>query len=378
VLSNETELTVDQLVAAYRVGALLNQLDWHMQQAWIIRTSSGARKHDERACEAFVALGTMVRWSVALKQRDGLQAFVVEKSRCWKKGFNSGCHREEHAEAIKELWNELDRADGMDGDVIRTQVCQTLLRFVTDLHKQVRTTITEALEDFGKLALGLGECVDRGVRPAGIYQFLYSPPRPKPVVLHKGESLWSIPAAGSPIDRHAEEPENYLGNRTYRARGPETGWHEDLTQRWAELGLPTKLIQTLLNYKARKSAHLLKDIDQLAEQQLTKLHFRQVSDRGPRLSIANTTQSVTLDGEQYSIKDPAAFQIFKAIAKAKGEIITSEEFRHLPACKGRVDRKIQTLPAALQKVISRKGGPGGGYWLKLLEKKSPRLAIMET
>jgi hypothetical protein len=96
------------------------------------------------------------------------------------------------------------------------------------------------------------------------------------------------------------------------------------------------------------------------------------------MSIDGATQTVTLDGKEYSISHVRAFQTFNAIAKADGQVIASEQIRvKATGLYGPVGRVLkQHLPAPLYELIQSTRGHHGGFSFRIPTKatKSHRKA----
>src|SRR5262249_44345811 len=82
-----------------------------------------------------------------------------------------------------------------------------------------------------RLALGLGRCLDRGLRPRDVYRHMAREPAECCASLSPGVSPWSLPAKAA-------------STTPFQFRGvvpgtipPEQGWLEEVRARWAELGL---------------------------------------------------------------------------------------------------------------------------------------------
>jgi hypothetical protein len=94
----------------------------------------------------------------------------------------------------------------------------------------------------------------------------------------------------------------------------------------------------------------------------------------------NSTASVLLDSASHtvwlgdrkiSVVHPHAYAVFERIYSAKGKLVTAEEIRKLPSCKGRIDRLLREhLRPPLRKCIRSKAGRSGGYWFRAPANKS--------
>jgi hypothetical protein len=85
-----------------------------------------------------------------------------------------------------------------------------------------------------------------------------------------------------------------------------------------------------------------------------------------RLDVDEDTQSVTLDGQTATIKNPRAFKFFQLVSEAKGSCVPSEEIRSkIRGAPARLDRLIKELPDWVQDLIKSKRGWHGGYSIAL-------------
>jgi hypothetical protein len=92
------------------------------------------------------------------------------------------------------------------------------------------------------------------------------------------------------------------------------------------------------------------------------------------LRFEDATHSVWLDGMKIAEEiDPAPYTAFKAIAKANGARVSSNELRKLPGLKGKsvkIKPKLDRLPRAVRRLVKSKPAANGGYWIELPPPKS--------
>jgi hypothetical protein len=88
----------------------------------------------------------------------------------------------------------------------------------------------------------------------------------------------------------------------------------------------------------------------------------------PRLSFDSQTQTVTLDGKRFQIKNPRSYFLYQAIAEANGQPITRNHLRlKNKGLKG--DKTIRSLLDKLPAKIGQTVKSGAhGYWLCLAPK----------
>lgn len=177
-VTGETNLDVPPLppgvnphVAAYVSGRLLNQLAFHLQQAWFLPTD---RDQVEAVAQISNRLGRTVREIVPVALREQLQGDVNR----WAESM---------LEAIRSDWHHDDLADcnskllATHGDASPIEARADYLLFVDAELSSLREAILAPLSDIPRLCLHLGECIDRGIRPKNIHLSLDSirdPPGP--------------------------------------------------------------------------------------------------------------------------------------------------------------------------------------------------------
>jgi DNA-binding response OmpR family regulator len=90
-----------------------------------------------------------------------------------------------------------------------------------------------------------------------------------------------------------------------------------------------------------------------------------------RLRLDPQAHTIALDGREYSVENPRAFELYKFLVKSAGLPRTRADIRN--AYQNRlfkgdktIPRLLETLPAAIRKTI--KSGHKG-YWISLLPKK---------
>jgi hypothetical protein len=80
----------------------------------------------------------------------------------------------------------------------------------------------------------------------------------------------------------------------------------------------------------------------------------------PPLRLDDAAQTVSLGGKEYPIKDEQLYRAYSVIVKADGDCIASGELGG-----GRFDRRLKrNLPPEVWETVGRKGGHGGGHFLK--------------
>jgi hypothetical protein len=92
-----------------------------------------------------------------------------------------------------------------------------------------------------------------------------------------------------------------------------------------------------------------------------------------RLTFDLGDWTVVFDGKEYKINNARAFKIFKVIADANGELVSTEMIRaKVSNCGIRIDKILgDHVPAPLRSLAKGHSGPNSGYALKL-PKKSVR------
>jgi hypothetical protein len=234
-------------LAAYDAGRLVNRLKWHTQQAWLLLAEepAQARRHAQIVQDVFRELGRVVRACVATEDRDRVQDVVKDRLADWESTFCSPGHRQGLDDALAHFQYEIQLSDG-EGDpgLLREEFTKGLVRHVVALVDHTRDRVVAMLDEQRQLALGLGACVDRGVRRPDVYRFMYrsneeSKPKAKKTRAKKAPT-WDDWAAASSSPTEPEPEEWYLANTSVEPGEfrPDEDWKDDVHQRWVELGLP--------------------------------------------------------------------------------------------------------------------------------------------
>jgi hypothetical protein len=84
-----------------------------------------------------------------------------------------------------------------------------------------------------------------------------------------------------------------------------------------------------------------------------------------KLRIDPTTKTITLRRKSETITNARAFNALLLIARAKGNVVSSQEIQKIPGCKGRPDKVLSPLPEWVRELIPSQPGRGGGYALTL-------------
>jgi hypothetical protein len=100
---------VSPLVAAYETGGLLNRLDWHVQQAWLLPAvnPAEARRHSEAVVRTLTDLSVKVCDVVRRGTERRVADAILERRDLWQMLFNSPVHRDAIKEGADQLRYEL-------------------------------------------------------------------------------------------------------------------------------------------------------------------------------------------------------------------------------------------------------------------------------
>jgi hypothetical protein len=344
-------------VHVYRVGRLLNEIDWHAQQAWLLINY----QHADRVEQLLADLSLEARAAVPESSRAGVEAAIVRHRDWWRREFDHLEHHHQTLLAVNERINEILADPDVDIHIAQARAEALDHIFPVGFHTSLREAVVGFLL-LGEIPLlNLGEGVDQGIRPAGVSEWLYEPDiKPDP------------PRTRFPGQR---EPPWYVANRG-REPGelnPDSRWPARVRALWREARIPGELSAGILpnaeNLDQEGIPRCVEAVDAAIRHALSPLAMvRAPAPEGPaRVVIDWESHTVTVDGRLLSrVDNPPALRILERIALDQGELVTGKELKQLPGCRGRIDRLIRTgLPEEVQALICSRGGPAGGYWLNL-------------
>jgi hypothetical protein len=253
--------------------------------------------------------------------------------------------------------------------------------WISALHDELRQGLPGPL----LRAFLLGETVDQGVRPRVTAARL----RESADEEYRGEILGSIPRGPGDLP-------------------PDSGWWDDVRMQWNDLkvlGGPDDTVNRLAYSDSsagrraevdRFCAGIMDRLDELAERCRSESlpgastpsgsgEVAQAVDHAGHgrpqafmeddtrlkwgdFELDYTTRTVKFRGMQADIADPTAFNVFREIARARGELISGKKISESKdeGIRGRVNLIVNNrLPEPVHALIFSKPGPGGGYSLKL-------------
>jgi hypothetical protein len=226
------------LVAAYEAGRLLNQLDWHLQQAWLLHwlLQRGAHGHAAEVGDTLTQLTSTLRQAVPLTVRERVHESCLACRDEWSSHFGSPGHFDEIDNQSRFLRDELSQDGEIAPDAVRAEVWGDALRAVKPIAQKLYEAAEAVLDERSRLALGLGRCIDCGLRPRDVFRHMSREPAECCASPSPGVSPWSLPAeaasTSSPFLLRGVAPGEIP---------PEQGWLEEVQARWAELGLVFKM-----------------------------------------------------------------------------------------------------------------------------------------
>jgi hypothetical protein len=156
-------------VCVYRVGQLLNQINWHAQQAWLLVDDQHASKVEMLLDELSLA----ARAAVPEPARASVEAVILSHGDWWGEGFDHPVHHNEHLLNVNETIRDTYACQDVDIAKVRADALAHI--FPIDFHTALRDTCIRHLLAEQIPLLELGERVDQGLRPAGVSAWLYDP-----------------------------------------------------------------------------------------------------------------------------------------------------------------------------------------------------------
>jgi hypothetical protein len=210
--------------AAYWAGRLLNEIDWHMQQAWLLpaRSTGASRRHCQAAYDILTDLPAVLRRAVAPSATEGLTDLILAKRDDWASLFEASPHLEAIDSAAGYLEYELSHEGAVIDPLALREFCWgNALAPVRELIEQLVRAVEASLDEIPRLVLALGRWVDRGLHPREVYRHMSRDLVDSPPPTPPGVSPFPDPGQGpAPAAEHAAPPDLSFSVRSRRARSP--------------------------------------------------------------------------------------------------------------------------------------------------------------
>jgi hypothetical protein len=231
--------TVNQTLAAFQVGVLLNRFEWYGSQAWLTGDPDQGTAALHALDELTAEVPAIAREGASEDLRHSIVVFRERFPNELAVGYSAVFQRSQHFD------DDLDEES--DLEACRQFHTVEVARPFFELLKEVTQLVERMVVPEAILHLNFGRSVDRGVRPDGIHLHLYHyrPPDPAewtPASSEQTSSLWagtlSLTAASSVL---APTPVNRLANTVLNeARvSPRPGWITEVQRLWGAL-FPTR------------------------------------------------------------------------------------------------------------------------------------------
>jgi hypothetical protein len=223
---------------------LLNQLDWHAQQAWLLPVldGEGARQHAAAVRDILTAFPAKLGPALSTAAGEKLHDVLLSHRDKWDRLYGSPGHRDEIQGTAQLLEREFLEGGDFSPSVLREEQWLDALRNVRNFTSALSDSISAELNEDCQRALRLGRWIDRGVRPRDVYRFLCrwvrtGPPQPSGSI-----NPWSVtPGSASQVSGSAvgvNETPPVLYPIVPGTIPPEQGWLEQVRRCSDEMGLP--------------------------------------------------------------------------------------------------------------------------------------------
>jgi len=254
------------LLTAYQTGQLLNELDWHMQQAVIL----GRGYHWKRVIEILTDLLPAVTcMAVSLDTSQLLKQTVAECSESWQNLFQTEDFWEQYSITTEDL---------SPGDVYAPEdKLGPLVDWVRPIQARLRQSIQAQLLEYSMLrvALDMGEIVDQGIRPPKVYLRLLEL-RQDPLPGQPPSTTSSFPHINAP---YIPCPQIARVSREPGELAPSLLWPGEITASWQLVGVTTELPQAVrtrqLPTTPTERLDLVKQLDQAVRDHVASVDGRQ-------------------------------------------------------------------------------------------------------
>jgi hypothetical protein len=273
------------LVAAYEAGRLLNQLDWHLQQAWLLPaiTWKEARQHATEVSDILSALARIVRPALAATAGIQLSESILAQRDRWDRDFGSIWHIGKIEGKSDYIRYELAQEVDCDLPAFLEDNWRVELYWVENFSTAISTSILAELDERGQRALELGLWVDRGVRPRAAYRYLCretKPPAAEAAPPPVDNSCWlEVDGTAHPPNAFRDLPP-VLYTIATETIVPEYGWLDQVRHCCRAMEFPISLFESLeaLLQEARASvteprvARFVESLDELLRDELDDLN----------------------------------------------------------------------------------------------------------
>src|SRR5579871_3756438 len=160
--SEETAAPSGPLVAAYEAGRLHNQLDWHLQQAWLLPViaikSSGL--HSLEVSKILTGLAPTLTPALSTPAVVRLRTNLLGLRDEWERHYMGAGHKDAFQEGEELIRYELENFDNCSPSVIRENNWSFALRWVDAFASNVLQLLFDHLDENAQKALELGRWVD--------------------------------------------------------------------------------------------------------------------------------------------------------------------------------------------------------------------------
>jgi hypothetical protein len=271
------------LVAAYDTGSLLNQLDWHLQQAWLLPAIDWqeARQHAKEVADILSALARTLRPTLDATAEMQLSESMLGRKDEWNRAFGSLGHANGIHGRSAAICNELAQEVDCDLPAFLEENWRVELHWLENFSAGISRSILAELEEHGHRALELGRWVDRGVRPRAAYRYMCretKPPPAEPAPPCEDNSCWLEFDRAHPPNAFRELPPILYAIAT-ETIGPEDGWMDQVRHCCRAMAFPASLFDSLeaLAREACESAaetrvtRFIANLDELIRDELTDL-----------------------------------------------------------------------------------------------------------
>lgn len=365
------------LAAAFAAGRALNQLRFHMTQAWLLISLEEASRVNEK----WDHLTYVSRSLVPVRQRESIQEAILRIRRAWDLSFDNGAHKETLFESFETASRAIDC--GEENAAALDKAAWLSLGEPDELVTTVRSQMQVFCSDRQILAMNLGELIDRGMYPETIYREMYSPqvaPRLEGPGGWEGCLTPRVPATFFP-DRL----------RMITDFPPSHGWVGEILHRCSEMYLDTSAISPEPLSDMDSVRRFVETIDRVLNQQFVAESdsAAESSKAGVALELPTVKFAghlgITLDDSERLVRrngvevilPPLQWEILALLLKGKGKVVDYDILDNawVNAGKPKPDKKrrsdeVGVLRKSLKGLeLDVKPRTKLGYWLKDKERE---------
>jgi hypothetical protein len=382
------------LLAAFKIGGLVNRLSWCLEQFLLLGTARQKSELDRVwRCLSDDVLDAVPHITSGVK----LQRLILDQYSIWEQEISTESFAIYWHEQLPQVLRELAETD-MKNRSFASELSETLKSFLADASyasHTVRQAVETELSPFSEIgaAFLLGDTFDKGFRPPNVHRYSY---RQQENPLYNG-SLPRRRGFGADASQSPLPPRYILGKVNCRPGQlyPPDQWARLVDAIGVRLGLASRLedLQAAndaltrverLDVLRSMRRHYVQGLTELASRltiseqtaptstDLGEVRNGRTESQWPKGITFHEENTVTLGTDTYTEINDRAFRLLKLVAEANGEVVSKETIcKEIKGMNGEntIANTCKKLPKALQDCLKGNRGRVGGRSYVLRKQK---------